>query len=80
MCAQDRVFPSVNEVYDINAVRSLATLKFSLFFPFREACIRIKGNLILLKNKQLMPFCQAGSNQGNLSHMLYSVTSLKCQP
>lgn len=82
---QDSMFPSVNGVYTINSVRSLATLKFSLslslfFSPFRKACIRIKGHLKLLKNKQLMLFCQAGSNQGNLSHMLYSVTSLKCQP
>lgn len=51
-----------------------------LFFSFHKACIRIKGNLKLLKIKQLMPFCQVGSNRGNLSHMLYSVTSLKCQP
>lgn len=51
-----------------------------LYFHFHKACIRIKGHLKLLRNKQLMPFCQAGANQGNLNHMLYSVTSLKCQP
>lgn len=42
--------------------------------------IRIKGNLKLLKIKQLILFCQAGSNQGNSSHVLYSLFSLTCQP
>lgn len=58
----------------------LLSLLFFFLFSFCKACIRIKGNLKLLKIKQLMPFCQAGSNLSNLSHMLYSVTSFKCQP
>lgn len=79
MCLSVLKYISIRKLCSCNSVRSLSTLAFSLFH-FHKACVRIKGHLKVLKNKQLMPFCQAESNQGNLSHMLYSVSSLKCQP
>lgn len=66
--------------YKFSEELSYIEVPSSFFSFFRKACIRIKGHLKLLRIKLLMPFCQAGSNQGNLSHMLYSRTSLKCQP
>lgn len=81
MCVNPRWYVPIRKwVYALKSEESLTTLKSFSFFSFHKACIRIKGNLKLLKIKQLMPFCQVGSNRGNLSHMLYSVTSLKCQP